>query len=98
EQCKLLLASNGAIAGNISSINVNTGASLDLDNSAANHAGRIASNVHLAGGTLKLIGADGTSSIESPGQLTLTSGAASIVLQQGAGGTTQLTFTTLATS
>src|SRR5207249_2135605 len=45
DQGKLLLASNGAIAGNISTINVNTGASLELDNSTINHVGRIVSNL-----------------------------------------------------
>jgi len=72
---------------------VSQGASLKLDNSAANHADRIsdAATVILSGGALQLQGNAAASSSETIGGLTLESGASTITVTAGPGRAATLT-------
>lgn len=92
----LALAGN-ATDGSTSAINVYVGGTLDLDNvSGANLADRVDAPLTLAGGTLRLLGAN-AGSTESLTSLTLAPGAATVTVTRGSSptGVTALTLNAL---
>jgi autotransporter-associated beta strand protein len=95
EGAVVLAGANGSLAS--SSLAVNIGASLTLDNSAADDANRLSdsTNVVLRGGTFAFVGAPGVNSTEAVGQLIPQAGGSTVSLVNGAAGTTTVHFASL---
>jgi len=79
------------------SFTVNAGATLELDNRTTNTPGRIATaatthGLTLNGGTFQFYGSSSGASSDFVGALTLTSGASTVTVNAGTGGSTVLTF------
>jgi filamentous hemagglutinin family protein len=89
----ILSGANGAVV-NTSSVTINAGGTLTLDNSAANNVNRIANGaaINMNGGSLNFIGSAAVAASETVGALLFASGDNKITVTPGTGGSTVLTF------
>ncbi len=92
--------SGAGTALNSTGFTVNYGANLTLDNTTTNNTDRIAGTLTLNGGEFVFKGSNtaATNASESVGQLNLTTGNSTITAVSGTGGSTTLTFASVARS
>jgi filamentous hemagglutinin family protein len=94
---QLILSGANGQARRTSSVNINAGGTLTLDNASTNNTNRIAdgASFNMNGGSFNLIGSGSAASSESIGDLALISGLNYVTVTPGAGGATTLTCASL---